>query len=238
MAKDYLAVDNFNLAKVEAERLLKYDKKNLWALSLLLKAAKHQGDWDICIGLAKQIQKINGKHNKEIIIEFEILKANDIFSKGKVNEAKNSFKKIIKSFPDLSMTYLYLGNLYESSRDLVNAVKNWEIYAEKNPKDATKVFKKIESGLFDLGLYSEVEKFYRKILDVDSSNIEAAVRLANVLEEKGENESALALIESFKEDKFNLKRDLMKVKLSLLNSTPIELSQQIDSLIIKLENES
>ena len=29
----------------------------------------------------------------------------------------------------------------------------------------------------------------------------------------------------------------MKIKLSLLNSTPIELSQQIDSLILNMDNE-
>ena len=105
------------------------------------------------------------------------------------------------------MSYLYLGDLYEASRDLVNAVKNWEKYAEKNPKGSTKVFKKIESGLFDLGLFSEVEKFYRKIIEINPSNIEAAVRLANVLEEKGENESALILIDSIKDlGKFNLKK--------------------------------
>ena len=110
---------------------------------------------------------------------------------------------------------------------------------KKIQKNSIKIFKKIESGLFDLGLYSEVEKFYRKIIKINPSNIEAAVRLANVLEEKGENESALALIDSFKDlGKFNLKRDLMKIKLSLLNSTPIELSQQIDSLILNMENEN
>ena len=238
LAKDYLKMDNYKLAKTEAERVLKYDKKNIWALKLLLKVAKHQNEWDICIGLAKQIQKIKGENNKEAIIEFEILKANDYFLNGKINEAKNSLKKIIKNFPNISLSYLYLGDIYEESRDLVNAVKNWEKFAEKNPKNSIKIFKKIESGLFDLGLYSEVEKFYRKIIKINPSNIEAAVRLANVLEEKGENESALALIDSFRDlGKFNLKRDLMKIKLSLLNSTPIELSQQIDSLILNMENE-
>ena len=238
LAKDYLIMNNYKLAKTEAEMVLKYDKKNIWALKLLLKAAKHQNKWDVCIGLAKQIQKIKGENNKEAIIEFEILKANDYFLNGKINEAKNSLKKIIKNFPNISLSYLYLGDIYEESRDLVNAVKNWEKFAEKNPKNSNKIFKKIESGLFDLGLYSEVEKFYRKIIKINPSNIEAAVRLANVLEEKGEIESALALIDSFKDlGKFNLKRDLMKIKLSLLNSTPIELSQQIDSLILSMENE-
>ena len=128
-------MDNYKLAKTEAERVLKYDKKNIWALKLLLKVAKHQSEWDICIGLAKQIQKIKGENNKEAIIEFEILKANDYFLNGKINEAKNSLKKIIKNFPNISLSYLYLGDIYEESRDLVNAVKNWEKFAEKNPKN-------------------------------------------------------------------------------------------------------
>ena len=63
LAKDYLNADNFKLAKIEAERVLKYDKKNTWALNLLLKAAKHQNEWDICNGLTKQIQKINSEYN-------------------------------------------------------------------------------------------------------------------------------------------------------------------------------
>ena len=155
---------------------------------------------------SKTNSKNKGENNKEAIIEFEILKANDYFLNGKINEAKNSLKKIIKNFPNISLSYLYLGDIYEKSRDLVNAVKNWEKFAEKNPKNSNKIFKKIESGLFDLGLYSEVEKFYRKIIKINPSNIEAAVRLANVLEEKGENESALALIDSFRDlGKFNLK---------------------------------
>ena len=57
-----------------------------------------------------------------------------IFLDGKINEAKNSLKKIIKNFPNISLSYLYLGDIYEESRDLVNAVKNWEKFAEKNPK--------------------------------------------------------------------------------------------------------
>ena len=58
-------MDNYKLAKTEAERVLRYDKKNIWALKLLLKVAKHQNEWDICIGLAKQIQKIKVKTIKK-----------------------------------------------------------------------------------------------------------------------------------------------------------------------------
>ena len=36
---------------------------------------------------------------------------------------------------------------------------------ELSPQESYKVFDNIETALFDLGRYSEVEKFYRKVLE-------------------------------------------------------------------------
>ena len=94
------------------------------------------------------------------------------------------------------------------------------------------MFSKIESALFDLGRYSEVENFYRRILDENSSNIEAVAKLANVLEEKGEHQSAISLIEqSIDASSPSIHGLLMKLKLSLHGATPVELSHQIDHII-------
>ena len=59
------------------------------------------------------------------------------------------------------------------------------------------VFDSIETALFDLGRYSEVENFYRKVLENNAKDLNAGLRLANVLYEKGENKAALNLIDSF-----------------------------------------
>ena len=99
------------------------------------------------------------------------------------------------------------------------------------------VFGKIESALFDLGRYSEVENFYRRILEIDSSNFEAIIRLANVLEEKGEDGAALSLIEdAIDPQSIDVRGEIMKLKLSLTTSTPVELSHQIDSILEKLSD--
>jgi tetratricopeptide (TPR) repeat protein len=99
------------------------------------------------------------------------------------------------------------------------------------------VFGKIESALFDLGRYSEVENFYLRILESDSSNFEAIIRLANVLEEKGEEGAALTLIEdAIDPESSDVRGEIMKLKLSLLTSTPVELSHQVDSILEKLSD--
>ena len=163
---------------------------------------------------------------------FDIYKGLDCMINGKIEDAKSFFKIAIKKSPDNSQAYKYLGDLYEKNRDLVKALENWQIYATKDENSGIDVYHKIESALFDLGRYSEVEKFYQKLISLDQFNLEATIKLANVLEEKGEINTALALVENIS-DKNNkdIRIDLMKLKLSIPNATPIELGHQIDAII-------
>jgi tetratricopeptide (TPR) repeat protein len=86
--------------------------------------------------------------------------------------------------------------------------------------------------LFDLGRFSEVEKFYERILEKDPSNLNALTKLANVLEEKGEHNNALNLVEdALSKNGSSVHARLMKLKLSLHVSKPHELSNQIDEVI-------
>ena len=109
---------------------------------------------------------------------------------------------------------------------------------ELSPKDSHIVFDSFETALFDLGRYGEVEKFYRKVLVENPSDINAGLRLADVLNEKGENKSAIALIDQFiSQNESSISVMLMKLKLSLLTKTPAELSHYVDDIIDKVTNE-
>ena len=121
----------------------------------------------------------------------------------------------------------------------MKALENWKIYATKDKKSGIDVYHKIESALFDLGRYSEVEKFYQNLISIDKLNYEPVViKLANVLDEKGETNKALNLIEnSVDKKKKDIRIELMKLKLSIATATPIELGHQIDDIINrKLKN--
>mgnify|MGYP003952698247 CR=1 FL=1 len=75
------------------------------------------------------------------------------------------------------------------------------------------------------------------ILENNSSSTEAVIRLANVLEEKGENQAAISLIEEMnKLNNGDIRPELMKLKLSLKLTTPSDLGIQIDKIIENLSN--
>lgn len=232
LAIDYEALKQLDKAKIEAEKVLSLEKRNLWALSYLIKNAEKEKEWDKAANLSKKLKKITGKDNNDSLAEFEVYKGLEKIKEGDLDLAKVYFLKAINLSPNHPKSYKYLGDIYAKTRDLVKAVENWESYALKDFKNGFQIFSKIESALFDLGRYSEVENFYKRILDNDKKNFQAIIRLANVLEEKGERVEAISLLDNFLIGKEgDVRTDLMKLKLLIPTSTPIELSQKLDSIL-------
>ena len=241
LAKDYIEIGFTKNAINEAKKILLIEKRNLWSLKFLIKTSEQNQDWEEASVWSKHLQKVSGKKEINDLSRFDIYKGLDCMRNGKIEEAKLFFKTAIKKCPDNTKAFKYLGDLYEKNRDLVKALENWQVYATTNKKSGIEVYHKIESALFDLGRYSEVEKFYKKLISLDKNNIEAVIKLANVLEEKGETNTALSLIENSYEIKNkDIRIDLMKLKLSISTATPMELGHQIDSIInknLKSEND-
>ena len=232
LALDYNQISQLAKARREVELLLKSDKKNLWANEFLLALFEKQKDWDKATQISKIIQKVKQLQDPTQIARFLVLKGMDKHEKGKVDEAIKTFDIAAKTDPNYEKTYLCLGDIYLVKRDLVKAIDNWEKYALLNPENGKMIYSKIEAALFDLGRFSEVEKFYERIVDKDPSNLSALTKLANVLEEKGEHNSALSLVEdALSKNQTSIHAHLMKLKLSLQVSKPNELSNHIDKII-------
>lgn len=232
LALDYNQISQLAKARREVELLLKLDKKNLWANEFLLALFEKQKDWDKATQISKIIQKVKQLQDPTQIARFLVLKGMDKHEKGKVDEAIKTFDIAAKTDPNYEKTYLCLGDIYLVKRDLVKAIDNWEKYALLNPENGKMIYSKIEAALFDLGRFSEVEKFYERIVDKDPSNLSALTKLANVLEEKGEHNSALSLVEdALSKNQTSIHAHLMKLKLSLQVSKPNELSNHIDKII-------
>ena len=224
LALDFLSFDNFIKAKQEAEFILKIEKKNTWALEFLLNIAERERDWILAAKLAKDIQKIKQQQDPSKLAQFQVFEGLDKLSKDDRNGALHCFQKALEIDPNYGQAHRRLGDFYAENRDLIKAIEHWEQFALLDPDNAGNIFSKIETALYDLGRYSEVEKFYK--------------RIANVLEEKGERQQALDLVYSAMEKFDNsVHTRLMKLKLSLTVAPPHELSQQIDKIINLLTDE-
>jgi len=231
LAMDYQILGKTEQSKRELEIILNIERRNLTAVEFLLSIAVQERNWQVAAKYAKMIQKINHTHDKQQLAQFQVYEGLEKLEQGDRNGALSCFKRAVKMEPEFGESYLHLGDFYEKDRDLVKAIEYWEKYAMNSNEGAKKVFHKIESALFDLGRFGEVEKFYNRILEMDSNNIEALAKLANVLEEKGDHQAALNLVNTaLTRNEKSLQIRLMKLKLSLAMKPPHALANQIDDL--------
>lgn len=232
LALDYLQVKNFVKAKNEAEYILKIEKKNIWALEFLLDIAEQQHDWVHAAIVAKDIQKITQEKDPSSLAKFQVFEGLDQLDKNDRERAKKCFVKAIEIDSKYGLAHERLGDFYADDRDLIKAIDHWRKFAYLDVKNASNVFSKMETALYDLGRYGEVEKFYKRLLDENPGHLDALARMANVLEEKGDRQQALVLVDkALKQFEDSVHTRLMKLKLSLIDSPPHELSRQVDKII-------
>ena len=230
LAKDYLSLNEISLAKKEAEMILNIDKKEFWATEFLLDLAEKSHDWAQAAYLIKTLDSNNSDITR--LARFKVYEGMGKFENDDRKGAEQCFNKAIEIAPNFGLPHLYLGNLFSENRNLVKALEHWEQYALLDLKNGSSVYSKIESALFDLGRFSEVEKFYQMALKNNPRNLDALAKIANVLEEKGERQKALDLVEdALSQHQDSIKLRLMKLKLSIQYSSPPQLSQQIDKMI-------
>jgi len=211
------------------------ERRNRWAIEFLLKAAVEERNWTEAMRLAKMIQRIEGAQDVTQLARYQVYQGLDYLSNEDRKNARVSFNKAVKTDPDFGLPFLHLGNLAEAERDLGKAIDFWEKFAFRDPQENIRVFHKVETALYDIGRFSEIEKFYRRILERFPDNLDALAKLAGVLEEKGEHHAALNLVErALGRHADSIQLQLMKLKFSVSSQQPHELARQIDGIISNL----
>jgi lipopolysaccharide biosynthesis regulator YciM len=235
LALDFEKAGRLEKAKQEAEQILNNERRNRWAIEFLLKAAVEERNWTEAMRLAKMIQRIEGAQDVTQLARYQVYQGLDYLSNEDRKNARVSFNKAVKTDPDFGLPFLHLGNLAEAERDLGKAIDFWEKFAFRDPEENIRVFHKVETALYDMGRFSEIEKFYRRILKRFPDNLDALAKLAGVLEEKGEHHEALNLVErALGRHADSIQLQLMKLKFSVSSQQPHELARQIDGIISNL----
>ena len=237
LAMDYEVSGDLMKARKEAEQILIIDKQNKWAITFLLNIGEKIEDWDYATDKAKQLQKIIGVSDSNNLAKYIVYKSKEKIKQNNYKEAESLLDKAISQSPEFGLPYKYLGDIKMKNRDLVKSIEYWEKFINLSPEQSYMVFDNMESALFDLGRYSEVENFYRKVLEKNPMDLAATLRLANVLNEKGEDQAAISLIDKLIDNgDATISTLLMKLKLSLFIKTPSELGHQVDEILNQLEN--
>ena len=232
LALDYYKSSNLLRAKEEALKVIKTNKRNLWANQFLLEISENQNDWKEAAQLSKSVQRIKSSKDPDQLSKFLVFQSMDKLKNDQSDEAISLLKKAIKNSPGFSLPYQKLGDVFFGQNKPLDAIKNWEKFVELDPEESKNVLSKIESAYFDIGQFDEVEKFYNRVIQKNPSNLFALVNLANVLQQKGEYDASMGLIDdALMQNNDSIFINLMKLKLSLKQFDDPSFNKIIDKVI-------
>jgi len=179
-----------------SEKLLSYDRNEVWALKKKLTLQENLGDWKIAGDTAKKLQNVSGQSDKEILALYRIMEGKELLAKGgKEHDARLLFRAGIKIDHSCAAGYIELADSYLRENRGSDAFNEWKALFSNNPKMAHLSFVKLENTAFDLGRFEELESIYNKLLKRDPANSRAIVALARFLERKGEISRAIDILE-------------------------------------------
>jgi lipopolysaccharide biosynthesis regulator YciM len=194
LALDYTAAGNIVRALEYIDTLLHHNKRDRWALQQKQSLLEQRGDFRGAFDQEKRIQNLDGTSNSHKLALIRSQEGIALFRQGKGRDARLRFREAIKIQAGCAPAYLFWGESYLNEDRVQDAVNIWAKFVKANPADAYLAFQSMESVLFDMGRFGEMEAYYRQVLEQRPGDVHALVALAKFLHKKGESESALRVL--------------------------------------------
>ena len=112
LADDYRSLRKIDLAKREGEKILKYERRNKWAVELMLELSEEGKDWQQAEHWNRLLLKIYGKDITSDLGRYHVYAGMDIMESGDLSTAASEFKKAKNISSESALPYLYLGKIY------------------------------------------------------------------------------------------------------------------------------
>jgi lipopolysaccharide biosynthesis regulator YciM len=196
LALDFVAAGNVIRALEYVDTLLNQNKKDLWGLEFKRKLLEQRGDFHVAFEQEKMIQTLNDAPNPKRLALMKTQEGIELFHQGKGREARLRFREAVKILPGCAPAYLTWGDSYLKEERAQEAVTIWARFMKSNSTQSYLAFRRMESVLFDLGRFGEMEGHYRKVLASRPGDVHAIVGLAKFFFRMGEKTMALDALKS------------------------------------------
>ncbi|MBI5059715.1 tetratricopeptide repeat protein [candidate division KSB1 bacterium] len=194
LAEDFLKSGDQARALEAVEHVLSLSKKDQWSLERKMALHIAQQDWNGAFEAAERLASAGGSVSAR---RLAVLKTQDgmrLCRDRKERDGRIQYREAIKHDPTLPAPYLYWGDSYIRESRTEDAVKIWKRLLEMNPERAHLVFERLETHLFDLGRFSEIEQIYRGLTRSNSHTVHAFAALSRFLEKRGDRSDAVTVL--------------------------------------------
>ena len=194
LADDYLKTGDMPRALEALEHILTLSKKDRWALEKKMGLLGAQEDWAGASDTAEKLIQAEGSVSPRYLAVLKVQEGLKLCREKKERDGRIQFREAIKHDSTLAAPYLYWGDSYIREDRIEDAVKIWRRLLEVNPARAHLLFDRLETYLFDLGQFSEIENIYRTLIRDHPQNIHAYAALSKFLAKRGDRGDAIAVL--------------------------------------------
>jgi lipopolysaccharide biosynthesis regulator YciM len=194
LAEDYIKAGDQSRVLEALEHILTISKKDRWALERKLDLHVQQQDWERASETAERLNQAGGNVSPRFMAVLKLQEGLKLCSDKKERDGRIQFREAIKHDSTFAGPYLYWGDSYIRENRIEDAIKIWKRLLEVNPARAHILFDRLETYLFDLGKFSEVEDIYRTLTRTHPENVHAWAALSKFLVKRGDRGDSLAVL--------------------------------------------
>lgn len=223
LVEDYIAAGDKIRALNYVENILSIDKKNIWALEKNHILNRDLGRWEKASEYLAMALELKKERNDRLLALYKVQEGLVKYQAGEYHEARLIFRKALKIDPNCEAAYYYIGKSYVLDHREEDAVEEWVKFADVAPHKAYLIFKPLQTILFNLGNFGNIESFYENLLRRIPDDPKTLIALADFYEKKGNVKKAIAILEDLVEKNPGL--SIAKINLAKLLVGQAELNR-------------
>jgi len=204
LVEDYISTGDRIRALTYVESIINIDKKNICALEKNHILNRDLERWEKASEFLEQVLALKKERNDRLLALYKVQEGLIKYKAGDYHEARLIFRKALKIDPLCEAAYYYIGSSYVLDHRESDAVEEWVKFADVAPSKAHLIFKPIQTILFNLGNFSNIEGFYENLLKRLPGDPMTLIALAGFYEKKGNAARAINILEDLVDKNPNL----------------------------------
>lgn len=195
LAVDHVRTNDVPRTLEALEQILSLNKKDRWALEKKVELLVNGEDWSGGFDAAQKLANLGGPITPHYLAVLKVQEGLRLGQTKKERDGRIQFREAIKFDNTYIAPYLYWGDSYIREGRTEDAVRIWRRLLSVNPARAHLAFDRLESHLFELGRFSEIEQIYRNLIRSYPQNVHAYAALSRFLDKRGDKGDAIAVLQ-------------------------------------------
>lgn len=200
LAMDYRDMKDYDMAEAALREYLQYLPDSRWGYVQLLQVLETAQKWEEAYDAAARLLKLEHNKSKRPLARYKVKVGEQLRKTKQYHKARIHFKEALSLDPACTDAYLSIGDSYFEEKRYEDAASFWMKLIDAVPSEGHRVLGRLQTVLYDLGRFGEIEQICQQILDHDPRNYLARLFLARFHLKKGETDVARDMLVQVVED--------------------------------------